>query len=438
MDAPLDTPRGARTAVVLGGASGSGAPTPVQQTLLAAGRTGNLRASTAGLDAAADSPRSQAQQPTNGAGFILATRKSGKSSVVPLGEWYERHFVVPRMVNKEAQAADEAASIAAAMAFAARFRPTKRPGGRSLCNAYENVVEQDRERYGVFIERIRRERANALQKSNGKDDGLNPPEGEELETERELETARSSARGTPRNDDAGASSARNVHSSDAVRLLSGRIVSSTPRGSMSERRGAAGLPSGQKQASDGALLRSEETSRRTDGSTSERRRLASSASAVWVTGMTPRESSASLRKTRALAAQLAAGLPSDRRGGAEIPHAGVRQAITPSVGTSTEQQGIPRSQSEAYFTPHIGVDASGRHWDDGSLEDTSKRWAWSDGPNRSLEHRARAVGSAGVWSLSTGAKSRPPAALTEFPCNTWRRTPPRRWYYTQGKGVFVV
>ena len=30
----------------------------------------------------------------------------------------------------------------------------------------------------------------------------------------------------------------------------------------------------------------------------------------------------------------------------------------------------------------MGVDASGRHWDDGSLEDTDKRWAWSDYPNR--------------------------------------------------------
>ena len=83
-------------------------------------------------------------------------------------------------------------------------------------------------------------------------------------------------------------------------------------------------------------------------------------------------------------------------------------------------------KKDADISANVAKDASGRHWDDGSLDDVRRRTAWYDYQSPFFEappvpHR--------VWNLSTGAQSLPPAKLTEFPSNTARRETPHRWYF---------
>ena len=83
-------------------------------------------------------------------------------------------------------------------------------------------------------------------------------------------------------------------------------------------------------------------------------------------------------------------------------------------------------EKDADISANVAKDASGRHWDDGSLDDVRRRTAWYDYQSPFFEappvpHR--------VWNLSTGAQSLPPAKLTEFPSNTARRETPHRWYF---------
>ena len=157
MEALLDTPRGHHQhAVEIAGSSSSLPPTavhthPAQHASIA---------SSAGAARAAG-----AKGGAGGAGEVGV-----RVSVAAKATWHEKQF-------RKALAAEEARK-AAEVAFATRLIPHSkasagRAGARSLTTegldiSHEAILEerQKEERYGTFIERVRKERANAIMKAS--------------------------------------------------------------------------------------------------------------------------------------------------------------------------------------------------------------------------------------------------------------------------------
>ena len=451
MQPPLDTPRGQRTVVVLGGPSS------------ASGQTVNT------------------QQLTRGAAFILAEQKKQ-----PMEERLSG-FMNAKFAKAHQQ---EEARVTAEKAYAARLHPRCQASGgrnpaRSLASTYENVVNEEPkfEAYGRFIERIRRERANAIiEEERAKDEeraaarrARNPPadfhvpsgESEEDDEDDEEETPRP---GTSRTD--GAMTERR-----AAGLASARSYSNfmhTADGALSERQ-AAGMPSARSytyivQPTEGALserraagmtsARSTYVVQPTDGALSERRAAGMTSARGSTYVVQPTDGALSERRagffssthgvgrSDGVAGDPTDGAGNERRSAGRLSARASTYVVQAASGAMRSQLGAADSV-QSKITPRVhtheagvGVDAIGRHWDDGSLNDVQRRYAWSDywdpkwrptvldqkpKPTRA----SRKIASMGVWTLSTGEKARPPSQLTEFPHNTWRR-PPRRPWCTRG------
>ena len=445
MDQPLDTPRGHRTVVVLGGGS-SGAGTSAQH-----------------LDE---------QRLIRGSAFILADKKARKVEPSGLSAHMLAGFAKARH--------EEEARIAADKAYQARLRPRShssagRDPRRSLSETIEDpMAEKERmqwfevpkhEGYGRFIERVRRERANVIVKAEMAEkaakaaaqraqnaDSDSEEEEEEEETPRQSHSSRqrqtegSSWLGcglaSTRTDDA--TSERRAAGTLSARS---RYVVQATEGATSERR-AAGMTSARSRASSIQPTEGATSERRAVGNTSERSRYVVQATE----GATGELRAAGMLSSRASAnvIQPTEGATNERRAG--IPSARASTYVIQASDRARSERpaerpaGMPSAREGAYITPHVGVDANGRHWDDGSLDDVRRRYAWSDYVERVVEkpkptRRSRLIASMGVWTLSTGVKSRPPSELLEFPSNTKRRPPPQRWCHARntlgGNSVFV-
>ena len=278
---------------------------------------------------------------------------------------------------------------------------------RAAAEAAASGAEQNEEGYGAFIERMRFVRAAEAERENAERDraraaARQPPVDVDRSASPRAEraTGEESERstGTPRTDRPGEEETpRAPHGPDAVsvKLVGGRLQTF----GKTEHQVAAGLRS----------------------------------RANWEVEDSPRHSFRRPVGSDARGrSQRVDGTASERRGAAGMPSA------LASAGSTS------RARKDAYFTPHVGVDYSGEYWDDGSIDDVGRRlsgWDYVERKDpwvlRSKETiRARSIAAAGVWKwrLSTGAKPRPPSALTEFPGKSkLRRPPPERWFVTQGE-----
>lgn len=357
----------------------------------------------------------------------------------------------------------EEASIAAAKAFADRWQPRSRAsagrvGARSLAEPFWETNAQDM-KYGTFIEKCKRERANAIRMADQQQAAAaaaakQQQRAAEAAVERQAAEAavERHALSLRANREPDACSTCRSEGMCSLRMGEGEELD-TPRSTSrtSHYEGEAeGTPRSWRQALDGERDVAHDST--TNGTASERR------AAGVPSSRQPHGSSESATLSGGRWAVNAPSGAASARREAGIPTARLlERRHTDSPRRSTAQEMMHDARR---YAPLVGVSSpSAFPLGGGSAPPT----AWSCRPRSScagLEHHssscqqvrseryadrrsrpppARRDAAIGVWTLSTGAKAQPPSALLEFPCNSTARRPlPQRWYNTDGKHVVVV
>jgi hypothetical protein len=416
-----------------------------------------------------------AQQIERGQGIVLANKHRGQATVAA-------RFRAQQLVR--AQIAEEA-RIEAAQAYAARLFPRSaaaagRNPQRSLAEPFWEAGDLKEERYGTFIERIRKERANEIARQ-----GM--VERERKAQARAAAIRRAQGLSTPRDDESEATTDRTdrtelTHRPEltprmeqpgeaSVKIVGGRLLRSASTDLDIRGRPAAGkaTPREQHATTDSVPAAAASASHSPSVYATLTCTATASGGEVMIVNIqgseVPIRVPAGILPGQQFQVRLApthgmhlhvvdsarshpTSTPRQRKGH-KYASGGKELADTAPMATNrTTAAGLTSTADGVYSIPHGHIHVPDGRGDgrqgmkDIAAQEPSRRQAWTAPPDPTASEstrRSRSISSRGVWQLSTGAKSRPPSELTEFPYTSTTRAPlPQRWYFlTPGKRVYV-